>query len=203
MVNRIEQYTAHVEVFTHGGQRYTTPHVIVATPLNTWHQIDFRPALPPAKLRLSQARHAGAGLKCFVQVRGHYPGLLALAAAPDLFSLLTTGHLEGDTTWLIGFSAARPQALTPEWAQKALAPLLPEAEVLAIVGHHWAVDPLALGTWANFKPGQVMHLEALRAPAGRVSFASADIATAWRGYIDGAIESGLRAAAWLRSQTTG
>ncbi|WP_331446707.1 FAD-dependent oxidoreductase [Streptomyces xanthochromogenes] len=34
----------------------------------------------------------------------------------------------------------------------------------------------------------------VQAPKGRLAFASGDIANGWSGYIDGAIESGARAA---------
>ena len=35
---------------------------------------------------------------------------------------------------------------------------------------------------------------------GRVLLAGSDLAAGWAGFIDGAIESGLRAGAWLRAQ---
>lgn len=38
------------------------------------------------------------------------------------------------------------------------------------------------------------YLDSLRADAGKVHFASADWALGWRGFIDGAIEEGTRAA---------
>ena len=64
-----------------------------------------------------------------------------------------------------------------------------------IVGWDWANDPLALGTWCIYRPGQLARvLPDLRATEGRLFFAGADSATAWRSFIDGAIESGYRAA---------
>ena len=38
----------------------------------------------------------------------------------------------------------------------------------------------------------------LRRPEGPVLLAGSDLAAGWSGFIDGAIESGLRAGAWLR-----
>ncbi|GAB4529487.1 MAG: hypothetical protein OHK0046_49440 [Anaerolineae bacterium] len=66
--------------------------------------------------------------------------------------------------------------------------------MLEVYGHNWAADPFALGTWANLRPGQAALLRDMEAPENRLHVASADIARGWRGYIDGAIESGLRAA---------
>ena len=79
--------------------------------------------------------------------------------------------------------------------QAALQPLLPGVEVERIVGWDWADDPLALGTWCIYRPGQLARvLPDLRTTEGRLFFAGADSAIAWRSFIDGAIESGYRAA---------
>ena len=56
-------------------------------------------------------------------------------------------------------------------------------------------DPYSLGTWCTYRPGQMTRFfPANRAQEGRLFFASSDTATGWRGFIDGAIERGLRVA---------
>ena len=73
---------------------------------------------------------------------------------------------------------------------------LPGAELLDHTAHDWAGDPYARGTWNHFRPGQVMRYEtALRAGEGRLVFAGSHTALLWPGFIDGAVESGLRAGA--------
>jgi monoamine oxidase len=45
-----------------------------------------------------------------------------------------------------------------------------------------------------YRPGQVMkYSNQLQEPHGRVHFANSDLASGWAGWIDGAIESALRA----------
>jgi monoamine oxidase len=39
-----------------------------------------------------------------------------------------------------------------------------------------------------------LRAEAMRAPIGRLNWAGTETATRWNGYIDGALESGVRAA---------
>lgn len=79
--------------------------------------------------------------------------------------------------------------------QVALRRLLPGVEVERIFGWDWTADPFSLGTWCFFKPGQPGRLlPDLRQPEGRLFFASGDSVVGWRGFIDGAIESGYRAA---------
>jgi monoamine oxidase len=48
------------------------------------------------------------------------------------------------------------------------------------------------GTWTQFGP-------ALREPVGRIHWAGTETAERWMGYVDGAIESGIRAAVEDRS----
>lgn len=80
--------------------------------------------------------------------------------------------------------------------QDALQPLLPGVEVERIIGWDWTNDPLALGTWCIYRPGQLAQvLPELRATEGRLFFASGDSAIAWRSSIDGAIEGGYHGAA--------
>lgn len=63
------------------------------------------------------------------------------------------------------------------------------------VWHDWTNDPLSRGTWCMFPPDySFKHLDALRERSGNVLFASGDWALGWRGFIDGAIEEGTRAA---------
>lgn len=194
VVTHIDQTGRSVELQTKDGASYEAHTVIVATPLNTWSNIVFSPDLSSAKTTISHQRHAGAGFKCFVRLAGQVPGLLALAPEPYPFSFLTTSHVEDDSTWMIGFGTTAPEAFTSAWAQAALEPLIPGVRVTEVYGHNWAVDPFSQGTWANYKPDQAALLNELVRSEGCMFFASADTALGWRGFIDGAIESGLRAA---------
>ncbi len=60
-----------------------------------------------------------------------------------------------------------------------------------------AADEMSRGTWAIHRPGGYEHHHAaVQIPEGRVVLAGSDIANGWAGFIDGAIESRLRAGAW-------
>ncbi|MEL6406676.1 MAG: NAD(P)/FAD-dependent oxidoreductase [Chloroflexota bacterium] len=193
-VAHITQDDSRVTVQTNEDEVYTARIVVVATPLNTWANIAFTPALSNIKTQVSKQHHAGTGMKCFIHVQGAIPELLGLAPEPHPISLLTSYSESNNGTWLVAFGPTAPNNFTVEWAQHAISQLLPQVEVTDVFGHNWTHDPLFLGTWANFKVGQLEHLSTLNAPEKRVFFAGADIALGWRGYIDGAIESGIRTA---------
>ena len=60
----------------------------------------------------------------------------------------------------------------------------------------WEQDPYARGGYAYFDPGFDPSLRAwLSRPSGRLFFAGEHTSIRWQGYMNGAIESGRRAAA--------
>ena len=60
----------------------------------------------------------------------------------------------------------------------------------------WENDPLARGGYAYFDPGFDPSLRAwLARPCGRLFFAGEHTSVKWQGYMNGAVESGRRAAA--------
>ena len=61
--------------------------------------------------------------------------------------------------------------------------------------HERRADPLCGETWLVPRPGQLTSAyPAFRDPTGYLLFAGADYADGWAGFVDGAIESGVRAA---------
>lgn len=83
----------------------------------------------------------------------------------------------------------------------AFAVFMPGAKMLKVDAHDWNSDPYSPGACTAFRWGQITRFGAgLRRPEGRLAFATADMAIGWAGYIDGAIESGSRAAERTRSQ---
>jgi monoamine oxidase len=67
--------------------------------------------------------------------------------------------------------------------------------VTACTGHDWTTDRYALDTWPSFRPSQITRDErALSAHEGGIAFAGSETARRWPTYIEGAIESGFRAA---------
>jgi monoamine oxidase len=67
--------------------------------------------------------------------------------------------------------------------------------------HSWIGDPWALGAGVAFDAGQLTrHYHDLRRPEGRIHFAG-EHTSPWAGWMNGAIESGLRAAHEIRDRS--
>ena len=79
--------------------------------------------------------------------------------------------------------------------QAAVDAIRPGLEVVDANAHDWAADPLSKNTWMTHRPGQLSrYLTELQQPQGVLHFATTDNANLWGGFVDGAIESGLREA---------
>ena len=94
--------------------------------------------------------------------------------------------------------SVRPQQTSPlsepEPVARAIEDLLPGARVEEVGGHDWVRDPFARETWATYGPGTWLRwVPELERMEGRIAFAGSDIARGWGSYMDGAIETGLRA----------
>lgn len=65
------------------------------------------------------------------------------------------------------------------------------------VEYSWAEEEYSRGCYAGYMPPGVWttYGEALREPIGRIHWAGTETATVWNGYMDGAVQSGERAAA--------
>ncbi|KAJ5012345.1 hypothetical protein K4K57_004405 [Colletotrichum sp. SAR 10_99] len=169
-VSRISTEANMITVTANSGSSFVAQHVIVAVPLNCLKDITFDPALPPLKAEASLQGHSNHA----------YKGNSYLITTP------------GDYI--------NPQQ-EPEKLLDALQYLHPDLKIQRIFGCDYFSDPFSKGGWAVHSPGFVMkYLKALQAPVGNIHFASADWADLWRGFIDGALESGARAVSAIHLQ---
>ncbi|MEM7440839.1 MAG: NAD(P)/FAD-dependent oxidoreductase [Pseudomonadota bacterium] len=168
---------------------------IVATGVNVWKGIDFTPELSPEKAAFTREELSGKGGKIYVELKGRFQDSRWSAVGGPIISVLP--HWVGDESSVIVVftSAEHPfNAITKESLQREISRFDPELEVLSYTHHDWIADDLVQGTWGNFRPGQfTKYFRQALEPEGRIHFANADIAKGWRGFFDGALESGIRA----------
>lgn len=198
-VTAVTQRGDRVEVETRDGGGFAARAVIVAVPLNALGAIEFTPALSEGKQRAIALGQASRGIKIFIRARGE-PVAHNTVRPHHPFGYLGTDWVNGDgSQLLIGFGADAERCDSGDLPalQGQLEAILPGYEVLDATAHDWLADEMSRGTWAIHRPGWYEHHHAsMQIPEGRVLLAGSDIANGWAGFIDGAIESGLRAGAW-------
>ena len=188
-------------VETTDGTRIRAQKVVSTLPVNAIAGITFSPALPEAWQRLGRETVASQGTKVWLRAKGHVPRFFAYASQNDPLSVLKAEFYctdeEGDYTILVGFGPDHTRINLDDLAgvQAAVDLFRPGLEITEVTAHDWMTDPLSMNTWMTHRPGQLTRdLDKLREPAGDVHFATTDNANLWGGFIDGAIESGLREA---------
>jgi monoamine oxidase len=171
--------------------------VISTLPVNAIAGIEWEPGLPAAWQRANAETVASQGVKVWVKARGRVPRFFAYASQRHPISVLKTEFVDDDATVLVGFGLDHTQLDVTSVAgvQAAVDAMRPGLEVAEVAAHDWMKDPLSRTTWMTHRPGQLTRdLAGLQQPAGLVHFASSDNASLWGGFVDGAIESGLREA---------
>ncbi|WP_165550063.1 flavin monoamine oxidase family protein [Kribbella speibonae] len=186
-----------VRVTTRSGETIAARLGVMAAPVNVWPTIEFSPALPPSH---RNAGKEGMGKphydKVFIHVRGDIGRVFAELPAPEPLNYFLTEKYDGDTQIIVGTNQNPSLDISDkQQVAETIRRHVPEIdEVLDVRGHAWAADEYSRGGNTFHRPGQLRYLADLQKPLGRLAFAGADIATGYFGHIDGAIESGLRAA---------
>jgi monoamine oxidase len=202
-VEMVEQGEERVAVTARGATPYVARAVVVAVPLNCLVDIDFRPAVSATKLRVSRARHTGSGTKIYARIAGRRPIFTGHGSYAMPLNFLWTEYDGPDSQLLVGFGSS-PRTLDindDDAVLQAVREYLPDAELIESFGYDWNRDPYSHGTWCMYRPNVLTQdLRELQRSEGRVHFAGSDVANGWRGFIDGAIESGLRVAQQVASQ---
>jgi monoamine oxidase len=195
-------------VRTRAGETLHAEAVIMATPMNTWADIEFSPGLAGGKLAAAEEKHAGHAVKIFALAR-NVPSYLGSYSHDGGLDWLSTEFELEEGALMVGF-APSPDIVDiddPADVARIVKEIVPEAEVIATDGHNWVDDEFSRGTWLALRPGQPTRLHSeLQSSDGRLFFAGSDIAPRWAGWIEGAIESGELAAesveALLRERQT-
>lgn len=179
------------------GATLAAPRVLLATGSNPLRDIAFLPPLRGATAAAAERGHQGRAVKLWLRADGVAPGTLATGQGPGLRWLFAERPAKAGGVYLVGFGLAEPErAPTRGYAEAALAAFFPAARLLDWDWHDWVGDAFARGTWVAPPVARPdLFAAATWEPQGRVHFASSDFGTPSAGWFEGALESGLAAAA--------
>ncbi|MGQ9658000.1 MAG: flavin monoamine oxidase family protein, partial [Fimbriimonadales bacterium] len=210
-VVRIQQSAEGVQVTARSGATFTARAVIVAIPPTLAGRIEYDPPLPAVRDQLTQRLPNGAVIKCFAVYDRPFwreQGLsgMALSDCAPVHLIFDNSPPDASCGILLGFiegAAARQMSLADTHTRRAavlecFGRLFGERarQPEAYIDHDWSAEVWSRGCYgAHFPPGVWTQFgRAAREPIGRIFWAGTETATRWMGYIDGAIESGERAA---------
>lgn len=211
-VQAVEWAPDRVTLTVRDGHPLTARRAVLALAPHLLAPVRFEPGLPPLRHQLHQRMPPGTVIKCYAvypEPFWRHAGLSGQAADPTgpvkvTFDASPPGGTPGVLLGFVEGRQARQLGTLSEPArQQAVLDCLvryfgPAAgRPTGFVQRAWAADPYAGGCYAGyFGPnGWTDYGAVLRPPIGPLHFAGTETATAWMGYLDGAVRSGETAAA--------
>jgi len=193
------------------GLRVEAKHVVVALPPALSGRIAWEPVLPADRDGLSQRMIQGSVIKTMSIHPGPFwreQGFSGQATSADgpvsvVFDNSPPGGSPGVLLAFLEGKAARDAAgLSQEVRRQLVTDCLVRlfgekaARPDNYVEKVWAADEWSRGCYGGYMPPGAWssHGHALREPVGPIHWAGAESATEWAGYMEGAIQSGRRAA---------
>lgn len=202
-VARVEQDAEGVTITTRAGERFTARTAVVATPMVCWSDIEFSPPLSAGKQAAAAERHVAYPVKVIAQIKNALKPVATVVDAVSTqgaFMAFTQHDLGDDGQIIVGFLIDHPErksfSIDFPGIEAFVQTIYPDAELVAFEAHRWRTDPWSgHGGWIAFQPGRISksHSELVR-PDERLFFATADIATTFPGWIEGAVDMGKKAA---------
>ena len=196
-VSKVQNLGDRVRVTTQGGDTITAAAAVIALPMNVLGDLAFEPALASGLIEAAQERHTGLGIKLYIRVKGDIGKVFMMADSSNRLNNIFTYHQAPDHSVLVAFGAdpAAIDMYDEQAVQDALREFLPGIEVQSTFGYDWVLDPYSKGTYASYRPGWMERYYAeFQRDHGRLFFAQGDHGDGWRGFIDGAIAAGAKAA---------
>lgn len=209
-VRAIAQDGSGVTVRSDAGE-HRGSYAIVAVPPALASRIDYAPAMPGMRDQLTQRMPMGSVVKCIVTyprpfwrdrglsgevVSDRGPVKLVFDDSPaDGSHGALVGFVSGNEARAWGsFSADEKRAAALACMVRYFGSEAGKCD--EFLEQDWTQEQWSRGCYVGIMPPGVMTAcgKALRAPVGRVHWAGTETAVRWNGYMEGAIESGERAA---------
>jgi monoamine oxidase len=211
-VRAIREERGALRVLT-GAETWTGERVIVALPPALCAAIRFSPKLPPTRDQLTQRMPMGTVIKAmaiYAEPFWRADGLSGMATStegpvkvtfdnspPDGKPGVLLAFIEGQEAREFAVrSRSERRAAVLESLERYFGPRA-RTDAVAYLDKSWANDRWSRGCYEGFTPPGVLlgYGDAVRKPVRRIHWAGTETATVWNGYMDGAVESGQRAAA--------
>ncbi|KAL4878163.1 hypothetical protein BJY04DRAFT_229905 [Aspergillus karnatakaensis] len=196
---------------------YSARKVISTMPGPALKNISFHPPLPPVKRAWTESLYYGYYTKAMMEFKNAFwvdrgfcglaqsfigpAGVVRDSSVPQDKQYVLTCFMGGDPgrNWAALSTPEREKALLKQLSKLyGISPESLEEQFIRMTAYEWVHDEFAgLGCpCTSLPPGVLDSLggDALRAPTGNLHFAGTETAGEWKGYMEGAVRSGERAA---------
>lgn len=208
-VSKITQSAAGYTLTCADGSIHSAKYVICAVPFATLRDVDIQVEMPEIQLEAINNLAYGKVFQAHFEVetpfwegKGFLPNVWSDSIIERVFASdpSNVGKITNLTVWINGKGADTVATMSPKDAEAAIIKsfyeALPEAKgaVKFIRTYTWTSQAMSKGSFAVWRPGQVArYANSMALPAGNIHFAGEHTAQ-WSSGMEGALESGERAA---------
>lgn len=189
-------------------ERLAADYAVVTLPASTLRRVTFTPGLPADQALAIRRLRYGPATRVLLQFERRFwtrlgrpsafgsdrpfgavwDGNEQQARAPGILSFLAGGRAARELSAMVDGADARPLVRRLRW-------LGPPAPLMAAIAYSWDRDPWSRGGYAVFDHRFDPALRpCLARPTARLVFAGEHTSVEWQGFMNGAVESGRRAA---------
>ncbi|KAK2672629.1 Flavin amine oxidase [Fusarium oxysporum f. sp. vasinfectum] len=193
-VVKITQDKQGCTVKTKSGYKYHSKKVILSAPTSLYPKIDFEPRLPPAKKALADSTELGYYSKSILVF--NEPWWHTCVPEDKQYSITCFHVGQPGRKWSQLSEQERKDTVLKQF-NDAFGTVVDEVpKPINIIEKDWLKDPWFLGGPSPvMKPGLLTGAgKSIRDPFKNIHFIGTETSIVWKGYMEGAIKSGIRGA---------
>ena len=199
-VTRIVERRNEIIIGTPDGE-LTASAAVLTVPINTLRDIEFSPELPAAHQELLKVGNPNKAFYTYVKTSNDVGWVSARSPQSDRLTMCYTKHVNRDGSCVlvtIGKDSSKFDLNSPDAVGGAIRDLVPDAEMESFASYDWLRDRYSNGSWLSMPTGFYHRIPEFQMPRGRLFFAGGYTSNGPVDEIDGAVESGMRAARQIR-----
>lgn len=200
-VSRVAQDADGVTLDLTDGKTIRGRVAILTLPTKCYPDVTFAPGLSPEKTAFIDNAEMAEGAELYVHVKQNLGNTFCFCDDPNPFNAVQTFEYSDEIGTILKITIGRQSLIDLEDSDAIAAEIRKihgDVEVLETKAYNWATDRFAQTSWSSYRKGWFARYPDMAKSEGRLYFAGSATADGWHEYIDGAVESGIRAARQVR-----
>ncbi|MFS0850674.1 MULTISPECIES: (S)-6-hydroxynicotine oxidase NdpB [Novosphingobium] len=196
VVKQVESDAKGVTLRTADGQTIDAKAVLFTVPTQVYPDIEFKPGLSAEKQAFIKNGDQCDGATMYMRIKQNIGNTFAFCDDPNPLSAIQTEEANDEVGTILKATLGRQSLLDindQDAVNAELRKIHPGAEITDIAPYNWVKDPFSKQAWPAYRAGWFKKYKDMAKPEGRLFFAGSGTADGWHAYIDGAVESGIRA----------
>ena len=196
VVKQVETTATGVTLRTADGQTVEAKAVLFTLPTQVYPDIEFKPGLSAEKRAFIKNGDICDGATMYMRIKQNIGNTFAFCDDPNPLNAIQTEESDDTVGTILKATLGRQSLLDindQDAVNAELRKIHPTAEITDIAPYNWVKDPFSKQAWPAYRAGWFKKYKDMAKPEGRMFFAGSGTADGWHAYIDGAVESGIRA----------